>query len=246
MRLTVSETAKLSGVSVRTLHYYDEIGLLHPAFVNETGYRYYEDEQIEQLQEILFYRELEFSLKEISNILSQPNYNKSEAFKRQKDLLILKRNRINRLINLLNANLKGEKSMSFKEFDMAEIEDARIKYAKEVEKRWGNTKAYAECAEKTDNYRQDEWKKINKNSKQILNEFAKLIGTDPESNKAQELVYQWKQHITDSFYTCTDEILAGLGEMYVFDERFKKNIDKSGEGTSEFISEAIKYYCKKK
>lgn len=243
MRLTVSEIAKLSGISVRTLHYYDEMGLLHPSMVSECGYRYYEDAQIERLQEILFYRELDFSLKEISNILSQPNYNKFEAFEKQKHLLTLKRDRLNKLIALLDDNLEGVKTMSIKEFDITEIEEAKVEYAEEVEERWGGTKAYSESSKKTAKYGNADWERIAKRSEEIFGGFAKLIGTDSKSENAQELVRQWQQHITDNFYECTKEILAGLGEMYITDNRFEKNIDKAGEGLAKFMSDAIKYYC---
>ena len=126
MRKTISEVAKQAGVSVRTLHYYDELGLLTPSEVTtDTGYRYYDENDITKLQQILFYRELDFSLKEIKTIMNSSDYDMSKALKQQRKLLMLKRQRLDEIIALLDANLKGEKTMSLKEFDMKEINDAK-------------------------------------------------------------------------------------------------------------------------
>lgn len=246
MRLIVSEVAKLSGVSVRTLHYYDEIGLLPPSLVNEKGYRYYEDGDIERLQEILFFRELDFSLKEIARILSRPDYDRREALERQKHLLALRRDRISDLIALLDANLRGEKRMSFKEFDMKDIEQAKSEYGREAMERWGSTDSYAESAKKTARYGAADWERITAQSNELTTQFAALVGTNPQSREAQDLVRAWQQYISENFYTCTDQMLAGLAEMYVADERFRKSIDKAGEGSAAFMRDAIRHYCEAK
>ena len=124
---TVNEVSKLSGVSVQTLHYYDEIGLLTPQKSDHSGYRLYDEKDIESLQQILFFRELGFELKKIKEILDKPNFDKDQALKNHKDLLLLKRTRLDNLIELTENLLKGENKMSFKEFDMAEIENAQKK-----------------------------------------------------------------------------------------------------------------------
>lgn len=149
MRLSVGETSKLTGISVRTLHYYDEINLLKPSEVTEPGYRYYDDNALEKLQQILFYRELDFPLKDIKEILSKPDYNSIQALKNHKELLLLKRKRLDKLIKLVENIIKGESNMEFNEFDMTEIEKAKEKYAKEVKEKWGDTEAYKENSEKT-------------------------------------------------------------------------------------------------
>lgn len=245
MNLSISETAKLAGVSVRTLHYYDEIGLLVPTqVVSETGYRYYDELALERLQQILFYRELDFPLKDIVKIMNASDYKKEEALERQRDLLKLKRERLDKLICLLDANLKGENTMSFEEFDMSAIEEAKTKYSAEVESRWGNTEAYAQSKEKTAKYSKDDWAEIMSKSDAIMKKFANKIGEEPESIEVQELVEEWKNFITQTYYDCTLEILAGLGEMYIADERFTTNIDKFGIGTALLMSKAIKVYCK--
>ena len=243
MQFSVSETAKLTQVTVRTLHYYDEIGLLSPSMISETGYRYYDELALERLQQILFYRELDFTLKEIAEIMNASNYKKEDALKRQRDLLKLKRKRLDNLIRLLDANLKGDNTMSFKEFDMSAIEEAKSKYAKEVKEKWGNTDAYSQYKEMTSNYSNKDWATIMEKSDALLKRFGESISFSPKSKEVQDLVEEWRTFITESYYDCTKEILAGLGEMYVLDERFKKNIDKFGDGTAEFMNQAIKVYC---
>ena len=121
------------------------------------------------------------------------------------------------------------------------------KYRKEARSRWGNTDAYREHTEKTKNYTKEKWAEANDGLMAIFAEFAecKDNGVSADSAEAQALVAKLQSHITANYYTCTDEILAGLGKMYVADERFKKNIDKYGEGTAEFAAEAIEAYCRK-
>ncbi|WP_347463867.1 MULTISPECIES: MerR family transcriptional regulator [Clostridium] len=245
MELKINEVAKLAGVTVRTLHYYDEIDLLKPSKITETGYRLYDEDAIALLQQILFFKELDFPLNEIKDIVTSSKFDKTEALKEHKELLIKKRERIDRLINLVDKTIGGEGSMSFNEFDMTEIENMKIKYEKEVKERWGNSDAYAESEKKTKNYSKKNWQQINEESKEILKAFADNKDKAPDSEEVQALVSKWQNFITERFYKCTNEILSGLGEMYLADERFKKNIDKTGEGTAAFMSEAIKIYCKK-
>ena len=241
MKMQIKEFAEFTGVSVRTLHYYDEIGLLPPADVDRgTGYRFYDEQSLLRMQEILFYRELDFSLKSIEEILSSPNYDKVKALKEQKQLLKLKKERLERLIAAIDAAEKGENIM--KAFDNSEFET----YKAEVKERWGNTDAYKEHTEKTKNYGKDKWSSLAADMDIILGEFALCMknGSAPDAEETQNLVKKLQNHITENYYTCTSEILSGLGQMYVADERFKNNIDKHADGTAEFISEAIKFYCK--
>ena len=243
--MKISEVAKLTGITVRTLHYYDEIGLLKPSETTEAGYRLYSKEALETLQQILFFREVDFSLSEIKEIMTNPNYDKEEALKKQKELLVQQRQRIDGLINLIDKRIEGDNNMSFKEFDINEIEENKKKYAKEVKERWGNTKEYKESEKKTSSYSKEKWKIIGKNTNEIFKQFAKLRNYDPGSQEVQALVRRWQKYITDNFYTCTNEILSGLGLMYIEDERFKENLDKNGEGTAKLMAEAIEIYCSK-
>ncbi len=242
--MKINEVAKITGVTVRTLHYYDEIGLLKPNNVTEAGYRVYDEEALETLQQILFFRELDFPLSEIKEIMMNPNYDKKEALIKHKELLTKKRNRLDNLIELVEHTMKGEKTMSFKEFDTSEIEKSMKEYAAEAKERWGNTDAYKESVEKTKSYGKEKWEILNKESGVIFQKFATNKDQAPDSEVAQELVKEWQDYITNHFYTCTKEILAGLGMMYVADERFKKNIDQFGEGTAAFMSAAIEAYCR--
>ena len=243
--MRISEVAKLTGITVRTLHYYDEVGLLKPSEITEAGYRLYSREDLEILQQILFFRELDFPLSQIKEIMNNPNYDKEEALKKQKELLIQQRQRIEGLIKLIDKRIEGDNNMSFKEFDMNEIEENKKKYAKEVKERWGTSKAYEESEKKTSSYNKEKWGDINQETSEIFKGFAELRNSDPGSEEVQELVRRWQKYITDNFYTCTNEILSGLGLMYVEDERFKENLDKNGEGTAKLMAEAIKIYCSK-
>ena len=243
--MSVKEFSCFTGVSVRTLHYYDEIGLLKPDFVySENGYRYYSDKATERMLEILFLKELDFPLKEIANILSSPDYDKKEAFRKQKKLLTIKKERLERLITALESAEKGTTLM--KKFDNSEFDKAKSQYADKVKARWGNTEAYKESEEKAAKMSDAEKQGALDGMNFIMTEFSDCMknGFPPESEAAQSLCKKLQQFITDNFYTCTKEILAGLGEMYVLDERFKQNIDQNGKGTAEFIRNALKVYCK--
>ena len=239
--MQIKEFARLTGVSVRTLHYYDEIGLLHPAAVDkDTGYRDYDEQSLLRMQEILFYRELDFSLKSIGQILSSPNYDANQALAEQKDLLILKKERLERLISAIDQAMKGENVMSA--FDNSKFEA----YKAEAKERWGNTDAYRQHEEKTKAYSDGKWNALAGEMNKIFAAFHQCMqkGEAPASAEAQSLVKALQQHITDNYYPCTNEILAGLGQMYVADERFRNNIDTNGSGTAQFVAEAIKVYCK--
>ena len=241
--MQIKEFAEFTGVSVRTLHYYDEIGLLTPAFVDKsTGYRFYDENSLIRMQEILFYRELDFSLKSIGEILSSPNYDKNKALKEQKHLLTLKKERLERLISAIDGAVKGEIVM--KAFDNSEFEN----YKREAKEKWGETDAYKEHAQRTKNYSKQKWNDLAAGMDHIMAEFALCMRKDetPDSAAVQNLVKLLQNHITENYYLCTHEILAGLGQMYVADERFKNNIDKHADGTAAFICEAIEVYCRKK
>lgn len=245
MELKINEVAKLTGVTVRTLHYYDEIGLLKPSKVSEANYRLYDDDAIEMLQQILFFKELDFPLNEIKEIVKSESFDRTEALKKHKELLIKKRKRIDKLINLVEKTIGGECNMSFKEFDNIDFENARKKYAKEVKERWGKTDAYVESETKSKNYGKEQWQQINQESGKILKAFAENRGKNPDSKEVQALVKEWQDYITKRFYKCTNEILKCLGLMYLEDKRFKENIDSYGNGTTEFMSQAIAIYCTK-
>jgi DNA-binding transcriptional MerR regulator len=241
--MKIHEVAKLSGVTIRTLQYYDKIGLLTPSEVTEAGYRVYHEEDLDRLQQILFFKELEFPLKEIKDIMNNPEYNRMEALQNHRIMLLEKRNRMNQLIRLVEERLRGNKNMSFKEFSMDSVESHKKQYAEEVRSRWGNTEAYAEYEKKAKGYSKEDWNSILQEGDSIMSEFAKYTDLSPEDTMVQELVIRWQAFITNNYYECTKEILKGLGAMYVSDERFRENINKHGEGTAELMSKAIEVYC---
>jgi len=238
--IQIKEFAELTGVSVRTLHYYDETGLLKPAFIDkQTGYRHYDEASLLRMQEILFYRELDFPLKAISEILSAESHDRQRALSDQKRLLTLKKQRLERLIEAVDSAMKGENIMNA--FENREYDQ----YRNEAKQRWGETDAYKEYEKKNKGRSKDSSRAIFDGIDDVMHEFAlcMLDGASPDSASAQALVKKLRTYITENFYTCTTSILAGLGQMYVADERFKNNIDKHGDGTAAFISEAIEIYC---
>ena len=238
--IQIKEFAELTGVSVRTLHYYDETGLLKPAFIDkQTGYRHYDEASLLRMQEILFYRELDFPLKAISEILSAESHDRQRALSDQKRLLTLKKQRLERLIEAVDSAMKGENIMNA--FDNREYDQ----YRNEAKQRWGDTDAYKEYAQKSKGRSRESSRAILDGIEDVMHEFAlcMLDGASPDCAPAQTLVKSLQAYITDNFYTCTPAILAGLGQMYVGDERFRKNIDRYGEGTAQFASDAIAVYC---
>jgi len=239
---TVGEAAKRSGVSIRTLRHYDEIGLLKPLTVTEAGYRLYSEKEMKRLERILFFKELDFSLEEIAAILAHPGYDERAAIERQLALMKKKRERLDLLIMRLEGAVSGEEDPEFEVFDMREIEAMKKEYEQEVRERWGNTKAYAQSEEKHAAYGKAEYASMQEEMDALMAAFASVRGLNPAGEEAQALVERWKACITKWHYECTDEILEGLGQMYVCDERFTANIDKHGEGTAKMMSDAIAAY----
>ncbi|MDE6905084.1 MAG: MerR family transcriptional regulator, partial [Lachnospiraceae bacterium] len=235
--MSVHEVAKLTGITARTLHYYDKIGLLKPTKVTEAGYRRYDDTALSRLQNILLFRELEFPLKEIKAILDSPNFDPSEVIAQQIELLELQYKHIGKLITLTREiQKKGAKVMNFDIFDKSEIE----KFQEEVKEKWGNTKAYQEYKQKDIALNGDNYSKSSNELMTIFSELGELKHLTPNSDEVQKKISALQKYITDNYYVCTDEILCELGEMYVCDERFKNNIDKAGgDGTADFVKQAI-------
>lgn len=238
---TVHEVSARSGVSVRTLHHYDAIGLLKPASVTPAGYRLYDDAGLQRLQNILFFRELEFPLKEIREILDDPAYDPRQALKQQIRLLEMQRDRLDRIIKQAkDMRDKGGSAMSFDVFDKKRLEEYKL----EVKEKWGGTEALKESEQKAAGRTPGQEGAVAEGLMDIFREFGALRGSDPGSPEAQEKAAKLQQYITDNYYTCTKEILKGLGQMYVCDERFRSNINEAGgEGTAEYAAKAIAVYC---
>ena len=239
--MTVNEVSKLTGVSIRTLQYYDRIGLLHPAQYTEAGYRLYDDAALETLQQILLFRELEFPLKEIKEIIGSPDFDRNKALGQQIELLKLKKEHIENLIELAKGiKLLGVRKLRFDAFDTRKIDE----YAALAKASWGKTPAYKEYEEKAKGRTKEENQKIYQGMIDIFAEFGAIRNVDPASGEAQALVKKLQDYITEHMYTCSNEILSGLGKMYAGGGDFTKNIDSyGGEGTAEFASRAIEIYC---
>ena len=238
--LTVNEVSRISGVSIRTLQYYDQIGLLKPASYTEAGYRLYGEDELIKLQQILLFRELEFPLKEIKEIVGRSDFDKKKALKQQIELLTLKKEHIEGLIELAKSlQKKGERSMDFSAFDNSKIEE----YSKKAKEQWGDTSEYKEYEKKSHKRSKSDESKIMNEFMEIFNKFGEIKDTDPSGDEAGALVKELQDYITKHFYKCTDEILKGLGQMYASGNEFTENIDKAGgKGTAEFVNKAIKAY----
>lgn len=234
---TVKEISRLTGVSVRTLHYYDEINLLKPTETTDAGYRLYDDTALERLHSILLFRELQFPLGEIKAILDSNGFDKEAALKEQIKLLEMQKNRLDKIIDSARKLLmKGNDNMNFSAFNKSEID----KYADEAKRKWENTAAYKEFAEKHSDS-DDKTEEF----MQIFAEIGKIKHLEPDSQTVQSMIKKLQNFITENYYTCTDDILKGLGQMYIADERFKNNIDSAGgNGTAEFTAQAINTYYK--
>lgn len=250
MSYKVSEVAELVGVSVRTLHHYDDIGLLKPESVTMAGYRLYTDSDLERLQQVLFFKELGFNLQEIRSILNSPNFDRKTALMTHKELLIEKKKRLEEIIKSVEKtidSIEGGVEMSKKEmfnaFSMEEIEKHKEKYAEETKQKYGDTDAYKESMKKTSGYKKEDWARIQARSEAIYKKLADTMDKGPADPMAQEAVAEWRQCITESFYNCTPEIFRGLGDLYVQDERFTANIDKFKSGLASFMREAMHIYC---
>lgn len=237
---TVKEVSQLSGISVRTLHYYDEINLLTPSFIAENGYRYYDNEAFEKLQEILLFRELEFPLKEIKKIVGNAAYDREAALKDQIRLLELKKKHLEKVIkHPKSLQQKGENYMNFEVFDKSDL----LAFQEEAKERWGNTTAFQEFSAKTN---QEGFAQISAEMSGIMMEFGQLKKLSADDSKVQKQVEVLKAYISENFYNCTNEILASLGQMYIADNQFTQFIDQvGGEGTATFVSQAIAIYCGK-
>ena len=238
---TVREVSRLAGVSIRTLHHYDAIGLLKPTRVTEAGYRLYDDTALRRLQTILLFRELKFPLKEIRTILDSPAYDPAAAIAQQITLLELERDRLNALLDFARElQHKGVEPMRFDVFDRSQAEA----YRAEAREKWGRTAAFQEF-EAREKAGEPAPRESEDRLMKCFAQLGALRHRPPGDREVQEKVAALQDFITQNYYTCTGEILAGLGEMYVSDDRFRQSIDSAGgEGTAAFVRDAIAVYCK--
>lgn len=242
--MIVNEVSRLTGVSIRTLQYYDKIGLLPPADYTEVGYRLYDDETLQKLQIILLFRELEFPLKDIRRIIESPVFDREKALEQQIHILELKKEHIENLIDLARGVKKSgvKDMMDFTAFDTAKIDD----YIAKAREYWGDTAAFKEFEEKNADRTSEENAGINTELMKIFAQFGGMKDMDPASPKVQKQVKKLQDYITDKFYKCTNTILSSLGHAYSAEGEMNRNIDKAGgKGTGEFVDKAIQIYCSK-
>lgn len=240
---SITEIAKQTGVSVRTLHHYDAIGLLKPSYVTEAGYRYYDDAALERLYLILLFRELGFPLKEISAVLDAQDYDRNRVLEQQIRLLEKKQERLEYMTNMARGiQLVGIKYLEFEGFNMKKIDD----YAAQAKALYGKTDAYKEYTRKEGRRSPAQSKAINDQVMDFFVRLGQLKALPPESSEVQAWVKELQSFFTEHFYNCTPQILRGLGELYAGGGTMTENIDAAGgKGTGEFARQAIDIYCSK-
>ena len=238
---TIGEVAELARVTVRTLHHYDELGLLSPSDRSEAGYRLYCYDDVARLQEILIWRQLGFSLADIKSMLDDPQYDRISALERQRELVEREIDRLGALAAAVDAALAAhrngtaiEETTMFDGFDPTEYED-------EVRERWGHTEAYKESARRAQGYGEAEWSEIRGESSGIVGELvaAMRAGEPPDGPGARALAERHREHISRWFYPCSLQMHRGLAEMYVADERFTGTYEREAEGLAAYFHDAI-------
>lgn len=247
-KMTVHEIANYTGITIRTLHYYDEIGLLRPSMVTESKYRIYSENDLDRLQQILFYREVGFSLKEIKELLAASVYTRQEALEHHLELLNLKKKHLDELIELVKETLSGKGIYSFSAFSNVEISELQQKYRDEIIERWGNTPEYNEFSglfsKKSQKEQTKQWNDFLIYSQNFFERLAKYEMESPMLAAVQNMVREWQEYISEYFYHCSNEMLLNLGELYEYEERFSAYINRFGsEKLALFFNRAIKIYC---
>jgi DNA-binding transcriptional MerR regulator len=241
--MRVKEVADLAGISVRTLHHYDEIGLLVPDGVTEAGYRIYSEQNLEMLQQILFFRELGFPLKRIKEIINDPKFDRLEALELHRKWLLEQRKRLDNMLGTLEKtirHLKGEVEMSvnerFEGFDFS-----KNPYEEEARKRWGNEAVDGSNA-KIRSLTPQETEALQEDMTAIYRKLADLRHTAPDSDEAQAAIGEW-YNLLQRIGSYSPEAFRNLGQLYVDDERFTKSIDRFGEGLAAFMRDAMAVYA---
>jgi DNA-binding transcriptional MerR regulator len=241
---SVGELAAHAGVSVRTLHHYDEIGLLSPCDRTAAGYRRYSRRDAERLYRILVYRELGFDLTGIARILDDPAVDALEHLQRQRALLDERIGRLQRMLKGVEAMMNAKKTgYNLTPDEMREVFGTfdPTEHAAETEERWGGTEAFRESQRRAKSYDKAQWQQMGAEAGKTNAELIAAMreGVPPHSERAMALAEQHRQHITRWFYDCSYEIHRGLGEMYVADPRFAANYDVQEPGLSTYLRDAI-------
>lgn len=238
---TVTQIAKETHVSVRTLHHYDAIGLLKPTAVTEAGYRLYDEDALMQLHLIIIYRELGFSLKKIAALLNAPDFDRNKALEEQIALLEQKREQLqNRITFARGLKLTGVRHLNYEGFDYQKMDD----YSAQAKTMWGKTDAWMEFEQKSKNRSSDDAKAIGDEMMALFVKVGQFRDHTPDSEPVQAWVQELQDFITRHYYTCTKPMLKVLGELYDGGGSMTENIDKAGgAGTGEFAKKAIDIFC---
>ena len=238
---TVTEMAKCTGVSVRTLHHYDAIGLLRPTVVTESGYRLYDDGALERLYLILLFREIGFSLKQIRGILDAPDYDRNRVLERQVELLQEKIAHLQDCIHMARGiELLGTQNLDLEGFHMSK----KDKYYDRAKTLYGKTDAWKQWEEKSGNRTEAQEKTVNAGVMDFFVRLGAMKDQAPDSEAVQNWVRELQAYFTENFYDCTPQILLGLARMYADGGSMTENIDAAGgKGTGAFAGEAIRVYC---
>ncbi len=242
--MNVGEVAALAGVTVRTLHHYDRIGLLSPSGRTGAGYRRYSAADLDRLHQVLLYRELGFPLEEVASLLDDPSADPAEHLRRQHRLL---RDRLERTQAMVAA---VEKEMEARSMGIALTPEERFevfgehdpeRYEAEVQERWGDTDAYAQSKRRAAAYTKEDWVRIKAEGEDLVRRMADALrsGVAPDSPPAMDLAEEHRQQITGTFYDCPPEMHAALGRMYVEDERFTATYEKVAPGLAQWVSTAV-------
>ena len=238
---TVNQIAKQTGVSVRTLHHYDAIGLLKPTQITEAGYRLYDADALERLYLIIVYRELGFSLKKIADLLNSPDFDRNQALEEQISLLEEKKQQIqNRITFARGLKLTGVRHLNYEGFDYKKIDD----YSAQAKAMWGKTDAYKEFEQKNSGRTKEDAKALGAEMMALFTKVGSLRDQAPDSAAVQAWVGELQAFITEHYYTCTKPMLKCLGEMYDGGGSMTENIDNAGgHGTGAFAKKAIDIFC---
>lgn len=238
---TVTQIAKQTGVSVRTLHHYDAIGLLKPTQITEAGYRLYDEDALMRLYLIIVYRELGFSLKKIGELLNAPDFDRNRALEEQISLLEEKKQQIqNRITFAHGLKLTGVRHLNYDAFDYKKFDE----YSTQAKAMWGNTGAYGEFVQKSKGRTKEEAQALGDDMMALFVKVGTLRHLEPGSEEVQSWVAELQAFITEHYYTCTKPMLKVLGEMYDGGGSMTENIDNAGgHGTGAFAKQAIDIFC---
>lgn len=245
MSYSVGQVADFAAVTVRTLHHYDDIGLLVPGERSHAGHRRYNDADLDRLQQILFYRELGFPLEEVAALLDDPAADPRAHLRRQHELLTARIEKLQKMAaaveHAMEARKMGINLTPEEKFEVFGDKDPD-QYSEEAERRWGGTEAYAESQRRTANYTKDDWKRLQAEAADWSERYSALMaaGDPPASEAAMDMAEEHRQHICGWYYDCPYEMHQCLGEMYVSDERFKAFYDAMRPGLAEHLRDAIK------